>query len=81
MIPHRSRSVSRISLNTTYTFNGGNMVSLVRRCEVTDFESTYFTPRTLIERSENIAYIGPFADPESPLKIFSSHLRNVHYLK
>jgi len=57
------------------------MVSLVRRCEVTDFESTYFTPRTLIERSENIAYIGPFADPESPLKIFSSHLRNVHYLK
>jgi len=57
------------------------MVSLVRRCEVTDFESTYFAPRTLIERSENIAYIGPFVDPESSLKIFSSHLRNVYYLK
>jgi len=80
MIPHRSRSVSKTSLNTTYAFNRGNMVSLVRICEVTDFESIYFAPRTLIKRCENIVCTGPFGDPERSPKIVNSFLRNVYYL-
>jgi len=57
-----------------YAFSRGNIVSPMMRCEVTDFESTYFAPENLDRTKENIARIGPFADRESSLKISSSHL-------